>query len=64
MYRSGTILAVLVGSHLGNIPISLNHIGPRVQEELAFKANYSRFSNFSSGGHFDHRSKTALAILV
>ena len=31
---------------------------------LAFKANYSRFSIFSSGGHFVHRSKTILAILV
>ena len=37
---------------------------PRVQEELAFKANYSRFSTLSSGGHFVHRSKTFLAILV
>ena len=25
---------------------------------LAFKANYSRFSIFSSGGHFVHRSRT------
>ena len=24
--------------------MKLNHIGQRVQEELAFKANYSRFS--------------------
>ena len=31
---------------------------PKVQEELAFKANYSRFSIFSSGGHFVDRSKT------
>ena len=30
----------------------------------AFKANYSRFSIFSSGGHFVHRSGTVLAILV
>ena len=44
--------------------MKLNHIGPRVQEELAFKANYSRFSIFSTGGHFVHRSKTVLAILV
>ena len=33
-------------------------------EELAFKANYSRFPIFSSGGHFVHRSRTVLAILV
>ena len=31
---------------------------PKVQEELAFKANYSRFSIFSYGGHFVHWSKT------
>ena len=36
----------------------------RVQEELAFLANYSRFSIFSSGGHFVHLSVTILAILV
>ena len=53
IYRSGNILAISVGSHQGNIP-SLNHIGPRVQEELAFKANYSQFSILSSGGHFVH----------
>ena len=35
-YRSSTILAILVGSHLGNIPMNLNHIGPRVQKDLAF----------------------------
>ena len=64
VYRSGVILATLVGSHLGNIPMKLNHIGPRVQEELAFKPNYSRFSMFSSGGHFVHLSGTVLAILV
>ena len=63
VYRSEMILAILVGSHLGNIH-SLNHIGPRVQEELAFKANYSRFSIFSSGGHIFHRSETVLAILL
>ena len=40
---------------------SLNHFGPRVQEELAFKANYSRFSIFSTGGHFVHRSKTVFS---
>ena len=64
VYRSGKIITFLVGSHLGNIPMKLDHIGQRVQEELAFKANYSRFSIFSSGGHFVHRSKTVLAVLV
>ena len=64
VYRSGTILAILVGSHLGNIPVKFDHIGPRDQEELAFKANYSRFTIISSGGHFVHRGETVLAILV
>ena len=58
------ILAILLGSHLGNIPVKLNYIGPRVQEELAFKANYSRFSIFRSGSNFVHQSGTVLAILV
>ena len=58
------ILAILVGSHLGNIPMKLESHWPKVQEELAFKANYSRFSIFSSGGHFAHWSETVLAILV
>ena len=31
---------------------------------VSFEANYSRFSIFSSGGHFVHRSQTVLAILV
>ena len=45
VYWSSTILAVLVGRPLGNIPVKgLNHIGPRVEEEIAVKANNSRFS--------------------
>ena len=44
--------------------MKFDHIGQRVQEKLAFKANYSRFSIFSTGGHFVHGSKTILAILV
>ena len=58
------ILAILVESHLGNIPMKFESHWPKVQEVLAFKANYSRFSIFSSGGHFVHRSGTVLAILV
>ena len=64
VYRSGTILAILVGNHLGNIPMKFKSHWPRVREELAFSANYSRFSIFSSGGHFVQRSETVLAILV
>ena len=64
VYRSGTILAFFVESHLGNIPMKFKSHCLRVQEELAFKANYSQFSIFSSGGHFVHQSITILAILV
>ena len=32
--------------------------------KVSFKANYSGFSIFSSGGHFVHRSNTILAILL
>ena len=31
---------------------------------VSFYGNYPRFSIFSSGGHFVHRSETVLAILV
>ena len=37
---------------------------PKGSGKVSFKANYSRFSIFSSGGHFVHRSQTVLAILV
>ena len=43
---------------------SLNYIGPRVKEKIAFKANYSRFSIFSSGSHFIHRCETISAVLL
>ena len=32
--------------------------------EVSFKANYSRFSILSPGGHIVHQSGTVLAILV
>ena len=59
VYPSRIFLSILVGSHIGNIPIKFES-----QEELAFKANYSQFSIFSSGGQFVQRSGTVLAILV
>ena len=62
VYPSRIFLAILVGSHLGNIPMKFE--SHWVQEELAFKANYSQFSIFSSSGHFVHQSKTILALLV
>ena len=33
-------------------------------EGVSFYGNYPRFAIFSSGGHFVHRSKTVLDILV
>ena len=45
------ILSILLGSHLSNIPVKSESHWPKVQEELAFKANYSQFSIFSSGGY-------------
>ena len=49
VYPSVIFLAILVGSHLGNIPMKFESHWPMgsggvnfwVQEELAFKANYS-----------------------
>ena len=64
VYRSGTILAILIGSHLGNIPMKFESQWPKGSRGVSFKANYSRFSILSSGGHFVHRSRTVLAILV
>ena len=37
---------------------------PKGSGGVSFKANYSRFSIFSSGGHFVHQSETVLAISV
>ena len=62
--RSGTILAILVGSHLGNIPMKFESHWPKGSGGVSFYANYPRFSIFSSSGHFVHQSKTVLAILV
>ena len=40
------------------------YIGPKLKEQIAFKANFYGFSILSSGGHFVHQSKTVLAIFV
>ena len=37
VYRSGTVLAILLGSHRGNITMNLESHWPKVQEGLAFK---------------------------
>ena len=64
VYRSGPILAILVGSHLGNIPMKFESHWPKGSGGVSFYGNYLQFSIFSSGGHFVHRSGTVLAILV
>ena len=64
VYRSGTILAILVGSHLGYIPMKFESHWPKGSGGVSFLSKYSRFSIFSSGGHFVHWSGTVLAILV
>ena len=64
VYQSETILAILVGSHLGNIPMKFESHWLKGSGGVSFYENYSRFSIFSSGGHFVHQSETVLAILV
>ena len=57
-------LAILVGSLLANIPMKFESHWPKGSEGVSFCGNYPRFSIFSSGGHFVHRSETVVAILV
>ena len=57
-------LAILVGSHLGNIPMKFESHWPKGSGGVSFYGNYPRFSIFSSGSHFVHRSRTILAILI
>ena len=61
VYRSGTILAILVWNQLGIIPVKSES---KSTKSLAFIANYLRFSISSSGGHFVHLSETVFAILL
>ena len=46
------------------MPMKFESHWPKGSGGISFEANYSRFSIFSSGGHFVHRSATVLAILV
>ena len=48
------ILINLVASHLGNIPEKFESYWHKGWEEIEFKANYSSFSIFSSGGLIVH----------
>ena len=36
MYRSETVLAILVGSHLGNIPVKFESHWPKDSERFSF----------------------------
>ena len=64
VYRSGTILAILVESHLGNIPMKFESHWPKGSGGVSFLSKLFTVFYFSSGGHFVHWSGTVLAILV
>ena len=64
VYRSGTILAILVGSHLGNNPMKFKSHWPKGSGGFSFLSKLYTISIFSSGGHFVHRSETVSALLV
>ena len=38
VYRSGTIFAIFVGSHLGNIPIKLKSHWPKGSVDVSFQS--------------------------
>ena len=46
VYWSGTILAIVVWSHIGNIPVKFELHWPRGKKWIAVKANHSHFSIF------------------
>ena len=58
------ILAILVGSHLGNIPMKFESHCPKGSGGVSFLSKLFRIFYFSSGSHFVHQSGTVLAILV
>ena len=62
VYQSGKILAILVGSHLGTIPMKFESHWPKGSVGVSFESKLFTIFYFSSGGHFVHRSE--LAILV
>ena len=64
LYLSETILSILVGSHLGNIPIKFESHWPKGSGGVSFLSKIFTIFYFSSGGHFVHWSGTVLAILV
>ena len=58
------ILAILVGSHLGNISMKFKSHWPKGSGEVSFLSKLFTIFYFSSGGHFVHWSGTVLALLV
>ena len=58
------MLAILVGSHIGNTPVKFESRWPKVSGEASIEHKVFTFSFFSCGGHFGQRSETVLAILV
>ena len=64
VYRSGTILAIFLGSYLGNIPMKFESHWPKGSGGVSFLSNIFTIFYFSSGGHFIHRSKTRFSYFV
>ena len=64
VYRSKTILAILVGSHLGIIRGKFKLHWPKGLGGELLKQIIYVVLFFSSGGHFVHQSKTVLDNLV
>ena len=54
--QSRTNLAILVGSHLGNIPVKFESYWPKGSRAVSFQSKLFTLSIFSSGSHFVHQS--------
>ena len=64
VYRSGTILSILVGSHLGNIPMKFESHWPKGSGGVSFLSKLSTIFYFKLWRPYVHRSENVLAILV
>ena len=58
------MLAILVGSHLGNIPMKFESHWPKGSGGVSFLSKIFTIFYFKLWRHFVHRSETVLAILV
>ena len=58
------MFAILVGSHVGNIPAKLKSHWPKGLGGVCFEENYGHFSSFSPDSHFIQQSGTVLAVLI